>query len=143
MIDDFIYNESEWPLLVITFPKREVNESDIENYLSHLYSYLQKKESVAVIIDIAKSSWLDAALRYKINNWVHENRVELRKYMKGTAYVVNGQLLRIALKAFLSFQDVSQVLKPIEVFSSVDKARKWAQLIIKQDSEVVELEVKQ
>jgi hypothetical protein len=132
MMDDFIYNEAEWPILTVTFPTRALVEEDIRNYLSRLSAYMNRNQPAVILVDISDSGWVSPELRYEINQWIVENKTLVRKNVLGNGYVVKNQIIRLALQTFLSFQDSTQVISPVKVFNSVEKAKAWAAEIINQ-----------
>jgi hypothetical protein len=130
MNEAFKYNEQNWPILEVTFPKHQTSAADIQDYLSRLGSFFERKEVLLLIIDISEAGWVSAEHRYEISNWILKNKSWLRGFVAGTAYVVKNPILRMALQTFMSFDSVNKVIGPIKVFNSLDQARKWSSDII-------------
>jgi hypothetical protein len=125
------FDESRWPILIVTHPTETVDKEKTLEYLSKLESYFYRKERICIIFDVSGSRPPSAEHRFLVASWIKSNKDKIQPGFLGTAYVMPNIIQRLVLTTFLKFMDTTEIIEPVEVFSTMEKALQWAESRVK------------
>ena len=114
-----------WPILVarLTDPG---DISGLENDLALVEDlFIAKKESYVTIIDARNGERPSPAQRYLQTEFRRKHEDHIKQYSRGTAIVVNSEILKAVARAMFWIKAPDNVTK---MFTDMDEAIEWAQL---------------
>lgn len=115
-------DESRLPLFVATFLGSATNEEFAE-YLRRLSANLARRQPTAIVVDSRKAVSVTAAQRKQQAEWIDANRDDLRRYVVGTAFVIESALMRGALTAIFWMTSYET---PYVVVPTFEAGETWA-----------------
>ena len=115
-------DESRLPLLMVTFRGNSTNE-EFEEYLRLLDVNLDRRQATAVVVDSRHATLIPAAQRRRQAEWLETRKSDMRRYLKGTAFVIENPLIRGGLTAIFW---LSRLDTPYVVFGTLRAAENWA-----------------
>ena len=114
---------SSWPHLVVTPPRDEVADAQLEAFMDEYYGVIfGQPEAHVLILDLRGNTGLTPTQRRYLTDSMQKTRHD-HSVAAGVALVFDSAVLRGMLTAML------WVAKPrcaVEVFSGVNQARAWA-----------------
>jgi hypothetical protein len=122
----FVPNESEWPLVTVTFPA-VFTTGEWESYLNYIASYMDRGQPYAMVTDFGRSRTLSPAERKLASDLMVKQRDRLGRMVKGVAVVSDSALLRGMLTAVYW---VALPAYPTEVFATVEAGKAWARKML-------------
>lgn len=117
-----IIDKSDLSLITITFTGNKPTDESFNAYLEGLEWCYDDRKPLAMIFDAAKAVTPKLSYQKLQAQWLDRHWLLIKKYCKGTAYVIPSAPIRLVLKMILSFQNQPV---PYKVFSSMEEAKKW------------------
>lgn len=131
--DRITFNESNWPLLIVTHPANPVGKEETLIYLQRLEEYFERNEKIVAIFDVSVAKPPTAEHRFMVASWIKANKHKIKPHFLGTAYVMPSLIQQLVLITFLKFMDTTEIIQPVEVFNSMDRALAWAEERLKSE----------
>ena len=122
-MDDFRFDESRWPLVVVTFP-HSVGVDSCRAFFEQLLAMARRGEKIGYLMDLRKFNPLTAqpALRKLAADTFVDRRPELARVTVCEARVTDGTISRGVLTAF---DWMTGQKWPCENFGSMHEAERW------------------
>ncbi|GHN00567.1 hypothetical protein WSM22_20560 [Cytophagales bacterium WSM2-2] len=124
--EPILFDDSKWPLLIVTHPSEPADKEQTLIYLEKLNTYFERKEKFIAVFDVSGTKPPTAEHRFMVATWIKAKRDKIKPYLLGTAYVMPGLIQRLVLMTFLKLMDTTEIIEPVEVFNSMDRAQAWA-----------------
>jgi hypothetical protein len=121
------YDEAEWPIVLVTMPKEELNDADLLRHIDKLSAYSRRGRAFAQVIDVRTASSLSARARRIVAERMDHDEEAYPGVLRGVAIVLATPLHRGIFKA-ISW--LSRKPRPFEAFSEVEAARVWARQLV-------------
>jgi hypothetical protein len=125
------YDEAAWPTLLITMPKRELDDAELCAHLDKLSSFSKRGQPFVTVIDVRAASSLSAHARRVVAERMDKDEEAYPGALLGIAIVLSTPLHRGIFKA-ISWLTRSQ--RPYEAFSRLEDARLWARQLVRTPS---------
>lgn len=118
------FDESAWPLVVITFCG-VVGHSQFERYIRRLDGLFDRQQRFATILDACEAGVSPPAQRRRQVDWLEERRPEVAAYSSGIAFAASNPKFRFVLSGIFLIAPL-----PVDhvVCSSLGEARAWAEM---------------
>ncbi|UYM17867.1 hypothetical protein [Endozoicomonas euniceicola] len=120
-----------WPMVSVRF-KRHASDQDVQQWLSELSAYLDKRQPFSMVIEAKPESRFSPEARKNFGLWFKENRVLLGRYCCGVARIVGSategeRMVSENMKKAMPF--------PMVAMADCNEARKWAESV--QDEKTI------
>jgi hypothetical protein len=115
------YDESEWPLVIVTMPRAPMSRDQFEAHLERISSYY-RRGPFALLIDTRDAFALDANQRRMVADEIELNQERYPRTLLGCAVVMTSAVQRGVLRA------ITWLTNPrfeVEPFSDLDEAKTW------------------
>jgi hypothetical protein len=118
------FDESRWPIIVITLPAVALDGDAFEKYLADVSQYYGRGQSFGLVFDIRQAPPLSAPQRRRISEEIDRSAREHAAIRVVQGIVIVSAVQRGIVKAinWLTRQPVET-----SVFGSVDEAVSWAE----------------
>ncbi len=116
------FDDSRFPIVRVKFEGVATNE-EFERYLESMTKLLLRRQINVTVLDASRAGMSPPIQRKRQAEWMKEHDAELRRYSKGTAFVITSTLIRGALTAILWLQPMAV---PHVVVATVEEAEAWA-----------------
>lgn len=116
------YDESEWPLVVVTMPKTAMSRDEFEGHLARIASYYGRGP-FGLLVDTRDSFPLDANQRRLVADEIEQNEARYPKTLRGVAVVMTSAVQRGVLRA-ITWLTTNPKFE-MEPFASLDEAKTW------------------
>jgi hypothetical protein len=118
------FDESRWPIVVVTLPTQALAGAAFEKYLSDVGRYYQRGPAFGLVVDIRQAPPFNAGQRRRIGE-----EIDLAAREHPTVRVVQGIVLASAVQRGIVNAINWLTKKPGQtaVFATVDDAVAWAQ----------------
>ena len=116
------FDDSRFPIVRVTFVG-VVTSEEFERYLDSMTKLLLRRQMNVMVLDASRAGLSPPIQRRRQAEWMKEHDAELRRYSKGTAFVITSTLVRGALTAILWLQPMPT---PHVVVSTIEEAETWA-----------------
>jgi len=117
------YDESKWPVLMVTLPAQELLDGEIQAHLERMSSFTRRGSPYVQVIDVRVSPSLSAPSRRLVAERLDHDDEAHPGVLLGVGIVLATSLHRGIFKA-LSWLSRSQ--RPFESFTEVEEAVTWA-----------------
>jgi len=118
------FDESLFPIILITFSEADPSKDAFEEYLAQLLALYDRKQTVSFVFDASKSRILSADRRTDQANWLKKNAEVIGKYQKCAVFVLPNLIVRLLFDAILA---INGFPSPFAVVKSVEEGIKTAQ----------------
>ncbi len=126
-----VVDRSQWPLVVITFPQRDIEDDELIAYLADVEAGLgARKTAYAAVVDIGSRPHLNAHQRKIQADWLNRNRDQFAKWLRAYAFVITDHVPRVLLRAVFW---VAPPPVPYRLFSDREEAIAWAAKSLNDD----------
>ncbi|MCS6968327.1 MAG: hypothetical protein RMJ44_06965 [Cytophagales bacterium] len=95
------FDESKFPIVIITFRAEEPTIEEFENYLNKALEIYQRKTPVSFVFDCTLSKYLRAELRIKQAEWLKKHKELISTWQKCFVFVMPNKLVRVILDAIM------------------------------------------
>lgn len=116
------FDHSDFPLVRVTFVGDATNE-EFAAYLAEMGQLFLRRKPNATVLDAREAGMTPATQRRMQAEWIREHEDDLRRFSRGTAFVISSPVIRGALTAILWLQPMPQ---PHVVVATVAEAEAWA-----------------
>jgi hypothetical protein len=116
------YDESEWPLLVVTMPDN-INDEELDTHHAELAAYIARGQLFAVVVDSRDMPALGPEGRKRSADFIRSQSSLAKEYVAAVALVHRNGMQTKILTAIL------WLVKPpvlLRVFTEPEEARDWA-----------------
>jgi hypothetical protein len=137
MASTIVFDETQWPLLMVIHPTEPVNKQQTVEYLNQLESYFRRNEKFVAVFDVSVSKPPTAEHRLTVATWIKVHKDLIKPNILGTAYIMPNLVQRLVLTTFLKFMDTTETIGPVEVFNAKEKAMQWAKERLKTAGQAV------
>lgn len=127
--DYAIFDTTNFPTVIVSFTGSQANEENFSNYLIKTKSLYNDKRELAIIFDATDASLPGIKYQKMQAEWLKTNEALMKKYCKGTAYVISNKLVRAILTAIFKFQKQPV---PYLIVPTITEAKSWSRDILKQ-----------
>ncbi|MGZ3458011.1 MAG: hypothetical protein ACXU86_05840 [Archangium sp.] len=111
-----------WPLLVVRFgPSSSLQ--DLEMYLAARTTWLERCEPHVCIVDAREVHLTPVSLRKHYLDWVSKHEAALRRWMLGTAYIIQSPAVRMMVSVIRHLAPMSM---PFFIAGTPPPAAAWA-----------------
>ena len=117
------FDQSNFPLVTITFGAVKANEENFQAYLDEMSRLYERKEPLIIIFDATNATFPGIKYQQRQAKWLADHRKTMETYCMGTAYVIPNDIIRTVLKAIFSLQ---QQPVPYEIFATPEGGLAWA-----------------
>lgn len=125
-----IIDESNFPLVTISFTGEKSSDENFSTYLREMKAAYRHQTPFVIIFD-ATNAVFPAIKHQKMQaGWIKEYDQMIKDYCLGTAYVMPGAMIRTVLKSILSLQKQPV---PFLVAKSMEGGYQWAQSLLDQN----------
>lgn len=116
-------DQTEFPLVIITFSGERPSEENFQAYLDHITKIYHREEPFIVVVDASQA--VLPALKYQRQQaqWMADHLELIESYCRGTAYIIPNDIMRTLLKAIFAIQQQSV---PYEIFATLEGGMAWA-----------------
>lgn len=115
-------DDTRHPLVVVTF-EGQLTDDEMTKYLEDMETrVLGRRMPYAVVVDATRSRGIDARQRRIQADWLRRHEAEIRRFNRGTAFVITSPIVRGALTAIFWIQPLPS---PHVVVSTFDQAEAW------------------
>jgi hypothetical protein len=118
-----LFDERDFPLVIITFTGNKPTEANFKDYLDKTYHLYDRKQDLALIFDATHAPLPGYKYQKMQADWLKKNEGLMKTYCSGTAYVIANALVRNVLKAIFAIQKQPV---PFAIFSTLEEASSWA-----------------
>jgi hypothetical protein len=118
----FCFDESQWPLLVVTLTG-EPSALAFENYLFRSTQYLQRQERHVCVFDVSALQILSSEQRQRQVAWLKANEALMSRTLLGVSYVVTSPVVRLTLGVIFHCKPPPT---PYAFHTHLDEAKTWA-----------------
>ncbi len=115
------FDDSLWPLLIIDFPPTQ-SDPEYEESLARLSSYVQRREPYFSIIDTSRIGMPNSTQRQRQVEWDREHDELVRKWGRGTAFVVTSPFVRVAMSLYFHVRPLGV---PYVIVADLGAALSW------------------
>jgi hypothetical protein len=115
------YDDSEWPLVIVTMPKSAMSRDEFEAHLARIGSYYPRG-AFGLLVDTRDAFPLDANQRRMVADEIELNEVRYPRTMLGCAVVMTSAVQRGVLRAIKWLTSPKFEMEP---FADVAEARTW------------------
>lgn len=115
---------SLFPTVIVNFTGEYANESNFSLYLKEVKHVYEGKERLAFIFDASKAVIPGLKFQKMQADWLKENKLLIKGFCVGTAYVIPNIVIRNVLKAIFKFQEQPV---PFIVSGTLKEAKEWAE----------------
>jgi hypothetical protein len=115
------YDETEWPLVIVTMPRAAMTHEEFEDHLTHIATYYQRG-AFGLLVDTRDSFPLDANQRRMVADEIEVNEARYPRTNRGVAVVMTSAVQRGVLRA------ITWLTSPkfeMEAFSNLEEAKTW------------------
>jgi hypothetical protein len=118
------FDESRWPIVVVTPPTRPLEGAAFEKYLADVQTYYERGQAFGLVFDIRRSPPMNASQRRRISEEIDR---AARDYPN--LRVVQGIVIASAVQRGIvsAITWLTKQPTPTAVFAEVDAAVAWAQ----------------
>lgn len=116
-------DQSDFPLVTVTFSGAKVTEENFQTYLDELSELYAKEEPFIMVFDASEATLPNIKYQRRQALWMAEHYQSIEAYCLGTAYVIPNDIIRTVLKAIFALQ---QQPSPYEVFATLEGGLAWA-----------------
>lgn len=117
------FDTSRFPLVLITFTGNQPTEKNFTAYLDQNLHLYNAAEELALVFDARQAVLPSYKFQKMQAEWLKEHEGLMKKYCRGTAYVIPNLLVRGILKAIFAIQKQPS---PYMVSSTLPEAETWA-----------------
>lgn len=115
------YDDSEWPLVIVTMPRSAMSRDEFEAHLARIASYYPRG-AFGLLVDTRDAFPLDANQRRMVADEIERNEVRYPRTMLGCAVVMTSAVQRGVLRAIKWLTSPKFEMEP---FAEVTEARTW------------------
>lgn len=116
-------DQSDFPLVIVTFTGVKPTEENFQAYLDELTEVYKKGETFMIVFDASQAVLLSLKYQRKQAQWITDHLGLIQEFCLGTAFVIPNDIIRTVLKAIFSIQ---QQPDPYEIFATLDAGMAWA-----------------
>lgn len=120
--DSISFDDSLWPLLVVTFP-RVLDAHHQERYLARVKTYLARGERYVSVLDTRPLKTMTAEHRQRQADFIKEHEALFRRYSLGAVGIVTSPLVALGARVLIHLKPMPT---PYYVASSFPAAVAWA-----------------
>lgn len=115
-------DESNFPLVTITFTGEKSTDDNFSQYLKDM-GEAYRHEKLFIILFDTRNAVFPALRHQKMQaDWIKENDQMIKDYCLGTAYVMPNLMIRTVLKSILSLQKQAV---PFKVVKTMEEGSAW------------------
>lgn len=96
------FDESKWPIVLITFSGEEPTVAEFDSYLNKMLSIYERKQPVSFVFDSSKTKYLRSELRIKQGNWIKKHKDIIAELQKCLIFVIPNIMVRFIFDAVLA-----------------------------------------
>lgn len=123
-IDHPWVDATEWPLLTVTYPP-SFSAANVATLFRAVEAFYDANDApFAWVVDVGNVGLADAKVRQVTAEHEEKTKDHKARFSRGTAFVIRSPLVRGIITAVFWIAPPSY---PYEVFSTVERARDWAQ----------------
>lgn len=115
------YDDSEWPLVIVTMPRSAMSRDEFDAHLARINSYYPRG-AFGLLIDTRDAFPLDANQRRMVADHIERNEARYPRTLLGCAVVMTSAIQRGVLRAIKWLTSPKFELEP---FADVDEAKTW------------------
>jgi len=119
-----VFDDREFPLVIISFTGNKPTEANFSEYLDKTFHLYDRQENLVLIFDATHARVPGFKYQKMQADWLKQHEALMKKYCRGTAYVIANSLVRNVLKAIFALQKQPV---PYTIVSDLREARSWAQ----------------
>jgi len=123
------YDESGWPIIVVTLPARSLNDGEFLDSLNVLSDY-SRRGRIGFVLDVRNCPLLSADRRRSIAERMDQD-AKIHGYKCPVAIVLNSSI-QVGVVQVLSW--LAQTKPLISMFGNVDEARVWIRKMLEESS---------
>lgn len=116
-------DQSDFPLVTVTFTGAKATDENFQTYLEELSGIYAKEEPFIMVFDATQAVLPNIKYQRRQAQWMSEHHQSIETYCLGTAYVIPHDIIRTVLKAIFALQPQSA---PYEVFATLEGGMAWA-----------------
>jgi hypothetical protein len=121
------YDEGQWPIVLVTMPKEELDDAELIEHLDRMSSFCKRGVPFVHIIDLRMTAALSAEARRLIAERSDQDEEAHPGVLVGLAVVLATPLQRGIFKAITW---LSQTSRPSEAFPELETATAWARRLL-------------
>ncbi len=110
-------------VITVRFTGNSANDDNFRDYLDKVESLYDREQPISLIFNAEKAVFPKFKYQQRQARWLIEKEGLMRKYCRGTAYVIQQSIIRWALKAIFSLQ--TQPV-PYTIVETQQAAEQWA-----------------
>jgi len=117
------FDRSDFPLVVVRFTGVKATDDGFQAYLDEMATLYDGEKELAIIFDARSAALPDLNHQRMQAKWLREHTGILKKYCKGTAYVITKIAVRTVLRMIFALYPQPV---PYKVFGSMEEATEWS-----------------
>jgi hypothetical protein len=121
------YDEGQWPIVLVTMPEEELNDTDLLRHIDRMSSFSRRGVPFVHIVDMRRAGSLSAQARRLITERMDQDEEAHPGVLVGLAVVLTTPMHRGIFKAITW---LSQKSRPSESFSDLEAAMTWARRLV-------------
>ena len=99
-----IINDQDAPVITVSFTGNQATDENFAKYLDQIEFLYTRQAQICLIFNAEKAVLPNRKYLQQQAIWLKEKEQLMRKYCRGTAYVIQTPMIRWALKAIFSLQ---------------------------------------
>jgi len=117
-----LVDQTSFPLITVTFTGEKSTDTNFKAYLKELDDCYFTQQQLAIIFDATKVPVPKYSHQKLQAKWLKDNADLMKKFCKGTAYVIPSKIIQWVLKMIFLIQKQPV---PYKVFDSYKDAQIW------------------
>lgn len=111
-------DESNLPIVLITFGEKEPTREEFDEYLNAMYDIYARRQPVCFVFDATKVKYLGSEFRIRQGNWLKQNKELIGEVQRCLIFVIPNMMVRFILDAVLL---ITSLPAPYVVVKSVEE----------------------
>lgn len=116
-------DQSDFPLVVVTYTGEKPTEENFPQYLEELTDVYRREAPFIIVFDAFKSVLPGLKYQRKQAQWMTEHLDLIEQYCLGSAFVIPQDIIRTVLKAIFAIQPPPM---RYEIFATMEAGMAWA-----------------
>ncbi|HEX3774854.1 MAG TPA: hypothetical protein VHV51_10350 [Polyangiaceae bacterium] len=121
------YDESQWPILLVTLPERELEGAAFYAHIEKMSSFVRRGVPYVQLIDVRKSPSLSANSRRLVAERMDHDEEAYPGILLGVGIVLSTTMHRGIFKA-MSW--LTRRPRPFEAFTEISEATSWGRRLL-------------